>query len=72
MYRLISDDYNLEYEQVKARLDSLTLAYHTEFKEWNEGVILVDGKQKWCGLQDIMQHLDDVERELKHWHYAAC
>jgi hypothetical protein len=58
--------------EIESKLKSLTLAYKTEKDKNVESPILVDGKNRIKGKQQILAHLQALEGELHQWYYCNC
>jgi len=59
-------------KEIEARLIELSLAFKTKKTSLNKTIVLIDGKQIISGEKAILNHLDEVQGELHHWHYCAC
>ena len=61
-----------QIQEVKARLEQLSLAFSIEQKDDIPGVQLLEGKKIVVGQQSILQHLDELSGELHQWYYCNC
>jgi hypothetical protein len=54
------------------RLETLSLAFGREILAENRSIHLMDDDLVVNGVHDINQYLDQLEKELRQWHYCNC
>ncbi len=58
-------------EEILEKLTELSLAHKKEITAESQTPILIDGAQKISGREEILEHLAQVQSELKYWHSCA-
>lgn len=61
-----------EVKEVQSRLESLVLSHKVEETENLNEPILISGKDRFSGKQEISAFLEELGGELQQWYHCAC
>ncbi|MFT4565309.1 MAG: hypothetical protein ACI9FN_000262 [Saprospiraceae bacterium] len=59
-------------EEIRNRLEDLSLAYKIEKVDTASETSLMYSGASWAEREAILEHLNQTEEELKKWHYCNC
>ena len=59
-------------QEIKSRLEDLSLAYKIEQLADHRSTSLIYSGTTWTEKESIFEHLNQTEEELKRWHYCNC
>ena len=61
-----------DIQEVENRLVHLSLQHSIELNEALDEPILIEGKARHVGLENINLLLDKLEAEREQWYYCSC
>ncbi len=61
---------NILFKMIQHELDRLSIQY--KIQESDQEPYIMDHNNLVKGEHNITQYLQDLEKELKYWHYCSC